>query len=147
MSWSNYQLSRLQREKGILAQYFRNRVKWSNVNGRTKVQVQMISNSNKNYTLSITLSNDFPHACPVLLCESPTFLRDFGGSSLPYNSLQFHTLQDPSGLVSICHFVPNAWTSENTLYQVFMKGRLWIEAYEGHLSTGKNLDHFLRHQS
>jgi hypothetical protein len=146
MSWSNYQLRRLQHEKEILAKYFPGRVRWSSVYGRTKVQVQLTSNSNRNYTLSITLGEDFPHSCPTLLVESPT-LSQRNGMPLPHNSLQFHTLHDPSGLVSICHFVVHAWTNENTLYQVFMKGRLWIEGYEGHLATGRNMDFYLRHQS
>ena len=27
--------------------------------------------------------------------------------------------------------------------EVFIKGRLWLEIYEGYLSTGKSLEHFL----
>ena len=146
MPWSNYQLRRLQQEKEILAKYFQGRVRWSNINGRTKVQVQMTSNSNRNYTLSITLSDDFPHSCPILLVEYPSSLSQRNGMALPHNSQEFHTLHNLSGLVSICHFVPNAWTNENTLYQVFIKGRLWIEGYEGHLATGRNMDFYLRHQ-
>ena len=146
MPWSNYQLCRLQQEKEILARYFPRKHRWTNVNGRTKVQVDMTSNSNRKYTLGITLSDDFPHACPKLLVESPLFLPQRNGTPLPYNSNEFHTLDDPSGLVSICHYVLHAWTNENTLYQVFMKGRLWIEAYEGHLASGRNMDFYLRHQ-
>ena len=29
---------------------------------------------------------------------------------------------------------------------MFMKGRLWIEAYEGHLNTGKDISFYLRDQ-
>ena len=147
MPWSNYQLRRLQQEKEILAKYFGGRVTWSNVYGRTKVQIRMTSNSNRNYTMSITLTDDFPHSCPTLLLESPKNLYLRNGTPLPHNSSEFHTLHDPSGLVSICHFVVNMWTNENTLYQVFMKGRLWIEGYEGHLTTGNNMDYYLRHQN
>ena len=147
MPWTNYQLRRLQHEKEILAKYFPGRVKWSTVNGSTKVQILMTSNSNRNYTLAILLTNDFPHDCPKLLVESPLSLMQHNGMLLPHNSQEFHTLADRSGLVSICHFVPNAWTNENTLYQVFMKGRLWIEGYEGHLATGRNMDFYLRHQN
>jgi hypothetical protein len=147
MSWSNYQLRRLQHEKEILAKYFSGRVQWLKVCGRPKVQVRLTSNSNRNYTLGVLLSDDFPHSCPRLLVESPSFLPQRNGTALPHNSQEFHTLADPSGFVSVCHFTPQFWTNENTLYQVFMKGRLWIEGYEGHLSTGRNMDFYLGHQN
>ena len=147
MSWSNNQKCRIKREKEILAKYFPGRVQWSCNYGQTKVQIRMTSNSNKNYTLSITLSEDFPHACPVLLVESPSRLLTRENLPLPTNSRAFHTMENASGFVSICHFVPQFWTNENTLYQVFMKGRLWIEAYEGYLSTGRYMEYFLSHQN
>jgi hypothetical protein len=30
------------------------------------------------------------------------------------------------------------------MYQVFMKNRIWLEAYELHLPTGKSMENFLR---
>ena len=145
MPWSNYQMRRILFEKGILNKYFPNRVSWISPNNKTKVEVKMTSNSNRNYVLRITLTQDFPNACPDLLVISPQRLSQRDGSALPYNSQEFHTLSNPRGLVSICHHLMDEWTSENTMYQVFMKGRLWIEAYEGHLATGRNVDYYLRH--
>ena len=65
---------------------------------------------------------------------------------IPSSITSFHTLERKYGFQSICHFYPPDWTADITLYQMFMKGRLWIEAYEGHLETVRKLDHFLGHQ-
>lgn len=66
--------------------------------------------------------------------------------SLPQDSSAFHTLTGIDGHIAICHFYPPHWNAQNTLYQVFMKGRLWIEAYEGHLATGEALSVYLPEQ-
>jgi hypothetical protein len=54
-----------------------------------------------------------------------------------------HTLGNRDGFLKICHCRPSSWTSSSTLYDVVMKGRLWLEAYEGYLMTGKDLSTFL----
>ena len=48
--------------------------------------------------------------------------------------------------MSICHFYPLHWNAQDTLYEVFMKGRLWIEAYEGHLNSGQPINNYLPEQ-
>ena len=38
------------------------------------------------------------------------------------------------------------FTTVHSLYfKVAMKGRLWLEAYELHKATGKDIDHYLPH--
>lgn len=146
MVWSPSQILRLGIERTTLEDHFRNRVTWINPTGNVEVQVRFTSNSNKEYRLQISLSSDFPNSCPNLVIVSPTGLLQHNGNPVPYTSNAFHTLETREGLLSICHFYPADWTAVNTLYQVFMKGRLWIEAYEGHLETGKYLDEYLGHQ-
>ena len=58
-------------------------------------------------------------------------------------SAEFHTLSGIDGHTHICHFKASLWTDNNTLYQVVMKGLIWLEAYEAHLRTGKSMDVFL----
>jgi hypothetical protein len=46
-------------------------------------------------------------------------------------------------MVQICHWRDARWHSGILLYKVFLKGLLWIEAYEQHLATGRNLSEFV----
>ena len=55
-----------------------------------------------------------------------------------------YTLGYRDGFLRICHDRQTRWTDRSWLYEVTMKGRLWLEAYEGHLRTGKHLNTFLR---
>ena len=34
-----------------------------------------------------------------------------------------------------------------SIYKIYIKCRLWLEMYEAHLRTGKNIDFFLNHQA
>ena len=54
-----------------------------------------------------------------------------------------HTLGYRDGFLQICHYRTSRWTDRSTLYEVVMKGRFWLEAYEGYLMTGKCLSTFL----
>ena len=59
--------------------------------------------------------------------SSPLKRKD--GSLLNGTSGEQHTLAAHDGLTQICHFNSSQWMSQNTLYQILMKGRLWLEAY------------------
>lgn len=148
MSWTASQRARLSVEKGILEKYFPNdRVRWNDPSSvNSWVEITMISNSNKRYTIRVYLSSDFPNACPEMVVVSPQSLKQRNGTDLPSVSPVFHTIGNRDGYIKICHFQPELWTADTTLYQVFMKGRLWIEAYEGHVATGNNMDVYLKHQ-
>ena len=148
MSWSESQRTRLGVEKGILDKYFPNdRVRWSNPsNVNSWVEITMASNSNKVYKIRVYLAADFPNSCPEMVMVSPQNLKQRNGRALPTMSDAFHTLEQRDGYTKICHYRPGLWTAEITLYQVFMKARLWIEAYEGHIATGNNMDVYLKHQ-
>ena len=77
---------------------------------------------------------------------SPKNLQLRNGSAMPSVSDHYHTIGTKDDCLLLCHFIPSQWTNDNTLYQVFIKGRLWIEAYEGHLDTGKGMNEFLKEQ-
>lgn len=145
MSWSSQQQSRLSMERSILEKYFRGKVNWIDPTSRgsTKVDVRMTTSNNKSYTLRVFVPADFANSCPALVVCSPArplTLRD--GRQIG-SSTANHSWGTRDGLTQICHFEPGKWTSENTLYQVFMKGLLWLEAYEGHLATGKRISNYL----
>ena len=148
MSFSPSQQRRIILEKNLLDKYFPGRVSWHTFSsGQPYVEIAMVSNSNRHYKLRVYISDDFPNSCPEMVLVSPSSLNIKDGSSMPSVSHSFHTIGTKDGYLLLCHFIPSKWTNENTLYQVFMKGRLWIEAYEGHLATGNHMDVFLKAQS
>jgi hypothetical protein len=56
-----------------------------------------------------------------------------------------HTLAPSgNGMVQICHWRDARWHSNILLFKVFLKGLIWIEAYEQHLATGRPLADFVR---
>ena len=146
MSWSPAQIQRLAIERNILDKYFPNRVTWISPTTDTKVEVSMQTNNGRKYKLRIELSEDFPNSCPKLNIVSPTNLKQKNGQLLPENDSTFHTLERTNGCIAICHFYPPLWNAQDTLYEVFMKGRLWLEAYEVHRKSGKTLDEYLPEQ-
>ena len=146
MPWSPDQIRRLAIERQILDSYFPGRVTWISPHHSAKVEVKLQTNNDKNYALRVYLPGDFPNSCPIVVVASPASLVQRNGQPLPENSSSFHTLGDVDGHIAICHFYPPLWNTQNTLFQVFLKGRLWIEAYEGHLATGQTLDVFLPEQ-
>ena len=118
MVWSEAQRCRLAVEKDKLESLFPSSTEWIDPMGATKVQVTMLSNSEKPYVLRVCLAEDFPNSCPQLLVVSPPYLHLKDGTPIPAQSYCFHTLEDVDGLVCICHFYAPAWTADNTLYQV-----------------------------
>ena len=57
-----------------------------------------------------------------------------------------HTLAPhaTSGWPQVCHWRDARWHSQIVLQKVFLKGLLWIEAYEQHLATGRDIADFVR---
>ena len=137
MSWSPAQRQRILDERDILNVYFPDKVTW--LHGQTKVDIRMSTNNNNEYCLRVYLPEDFPNSVPdLVVTHSPKPMPNWE------NNGQTHTLKRRDGFLRICHYRISRWSCENNLYDVFMKGRLWLEAYEAHLRTSKPLDHFLR---
>ena len=141
MPWTPDQRQRLVVEKDILEKFFPGKVEWVDPTGYTKVDVTMITNSNQTYCLRLYVPEDFPNGLPIMAVKSsPKPMPNWEESDAT------HTLgHTREGFLIICHYRPNHWNGEHTFYEIFMKGRLWLEAYEGHVSTGKTVDYFLGH--
>lgn len=150
MTWSSNQQAQLAAEKSRIEKYFPNgEILWNNSNSNyyAWVQIKMTSNNNKSYTLRMYIPSDFPNSCPDMVMVSPSNLRQRNGTALPHESSVFHTIGKRDGYIKICHTRPGLWTAQTWLYELFLKGRLWIEAYEGHLTTGNDMDVYLKHQT
>lgn len=143
--WDNAQRQRLGVEKLLLDEYFPGRTVWHDQMdaSKTKVDIALNTNDGTEYTLRIYLEEDFPRSYPVLTVVSPR-LKLKNGDRFPENSTEFHTQTPVEGYPSICHFHPMAWTQDNTLFEIFMKGRIWLEAYSLHHRTGKMMNIYLK---
>lgn len=148
MPWSASQQQRLGFEKDLLEKYFRGRVSWINPTGDTRVEVKVTCTNDKQYTLRVYLPSDYPSSCPDMVVKSPywfgSYLKKKDGTKMSDADGEDHTYGNRDGCTQICHFNPSLWQDDNTLYQVFMKGLIWLEAYEAHLRTGKSLSTYLR---
>jgi len=146
MGWSSTQQRRLQVERQVLSKYFPS-FQWLNPtdSGNTRVEGNVCTNAMNVYTLRVYVPSDFPNSRPDMVVTSPYPLRGYGGKDLKdyETSSSMHLLSPRDGYVKICHY--RDWSPELTLYLAVLKGRIWLEALEGHRKTGQPLDHFLRH--
>ena len=138
MSWTEAQKKRLAAEKAVLDHVLPGCAKWIDPTEDTKVEVKLKTNNDNEYTLRIYIGN-FPNVVPdLVVVSSPKPMPDWGYSSAS------HTLGTRDGYLRICHYHDSQWTDRSSLYEVVMKGRVWLEAYEGHVRTGKAMNYFLR---
>ena len=147
--WPEAVRLRLNEEKKILEQYFKDKVKWIDPTQptETRVELEIKSSSDNAYKLRLYLKEDFPNSCPDMAIVHPRNIRTRDKRELPLLDSSFHTLGlTVDGFTKLCHFKSDLWTQDNTLYQVFIKGLMWIEAYEGHIQTGNSLDTYLKEQ-
>lgn len=105
------------------------------------------TNSGRRYSLWIPIPNGYPAERPKLYVLDPHPLRLYSGA--PMSSLgvshAMHTLTPhDQGYVQICHWRDNRWHSGIVLQKVFLKAHIWLEAYEQHLATGRDLANFVR---
>jgi len=77
---------------------------------------------------------------PMLVVSSPGEpLKDANGEELKL-SYENHCLgSERFGLTAICHCRPDRWDRTMRLCDVFLKGLIWLEAYEIMLRTGECL--------
>lgn len=140
-------VARLSRENQILARYFPS-FQWKRSGNRLCIEGEVRTNAGKGYALRVELPSDFPNSAPRMYVARPKPLRGRHGFDIARIGANpsMHTLDPKDGAVCICHFHPDRWGPEQTLYKVVLKGRIWLEAFEGYLATGLPLDAYLSHQ-
>lgn len=146
MPWSAAQVARLEFERAILRHYFPT-FEWNNPADAeaASVEGEVRTNAGTAYRLRVYLSPQFPAVCPEMVVSDPRPLLRRNGKPLVAASGTMHTLDERDGCTRICHIRPAFWVPQNTIYLVLLKGRIWLEAYEAHLRTGRPLDAFLPH--
>ena len=104
------------------------------------------ANSGRQYKLHIPIPSGYPYQRPPMYVTSPYPLRAFDGSLISSLGVshQMHTLSpDSNGYVQICHWRDARWHSGIMLQKVFLKGLIWIEAFEQHVATGRPVSEFV----
>ena len=101
------------------------------------------TNSGNVYTVRIDLAN-FPNSKPEAFVRKMLYTKS--GEAMNGPSAAMHTLSTKYGFTQICHYADSAWTPMVSIYKVYVKCRLWLEMYDLHLKTGKNMDYYLNHQ-
>jgi hypothetical protein len=105
------------------------------------------ANSGRQYRLYIPIPLAYPHQRPPMYVTEPNPLRMFDGGLVSSQGVShaMHTLAPhANGWPQICHWRDGRWHSGILLQKVFLKGLIWVEAYEQHLVTGRPLAEFVR---
>lgn len=136
---------RLQFETTVLERFFPRKYKFENLNATGEfLDVGIMTQSGKVYRLNIKLTPDYPNSLPEVYVVFPLPLRQYGGSVISGASHDLHTLGNDGQKIQICHFKSENWAPNQSLYKIILKARIWLEAYEGHLRTGKAIDDYLK---
>jgi len=111
----------------------------------SKSVCQQPANSGRQYRLYIPIPSGYPNERPPMYLTDPNPLRMADGSLISSLGMshQMHTLEPWNGWIQICHWRAQRWHSGILLMKVFLKGLVWIEAYEQHLVTGRPLAEFV----
>ena len=137
--------ARLNMEQQILNKYFSKRHGFVGIGSSDAyVDLGLKSNSGKVYRFRIMLSQ-FPQAVPKVFLIFPKGIPDKNGNTLSSLgwSHEMHLLTPMDGNPQICHYKSENWSELVTIYKIGVKLRIWMEAYEGHLRTGRDLDYFV----
>jgi hypothetical protein len=105
------------------------------------------TNAGAPYDLWLPLPSGYPDQRPPLYVAKPNPLPNAMNGTINAAGLShnMHTLEPgPQGVVQICHWRSDRWHAGITLDKVFLKGLLWLEAYEQHLLTGAPINSFVR---
>ena len=107
------------------------------------VKMAAVTNSKKIYTLRIDL-DEFPEKIPKVFVTK--MLKSKDGEELDSPSSTMHTLESEHGYTRICHYGFRSWAPNVALNKVYLKCRVWLEAYEAHLITGESIATYLGEQ-
>lgn len=100
------------------------------------------TNNEKFYILRMDLQ-DFPNRLPCVYVE--TMLSDCHGNPMNSASKLNHTLKlHPNGWTQICHYRPDDWTPNQSLWLIYIRCVLWLNIYEQTLISGHDMEYYLR---
>lgn len=95
------------------------------------------------YTIQIELAC-FPQSVPKVFVTK--MLKDCNGEPMCEARHDTHTLKSEHGWTRLCHYGPDSWTPNVSLYLIYIKCALWLNIYELHLKTGRSMEYYLKRQ-
>lgn len=140
MGWTESQRIRLAVEKKAIDKYFPNfEVKDPLEN--TYWIGTIVTNKGTQYIVRINIPVQYPEQPPKTYIVSPHPLYTFDGTNLLDigTSHKMHTFESTNGYVQMCLYRSECWSAEYTLISCLKKARIWLEAYDEHLDTGKEM--------
>jgi hypothetical protein len=148
MAWSIEQQNRLNKEWDIVKQYFPN-FEFKYYGSQLCLEGWMYTNQKNAYHLRLYVPQDMPNSVPEVVVTYPYPVKDYSGKALhDYTySATMHLLSPRDGYPKICTYKSTHWNPNRTFYNVLIKTRIWLEALDGHKSTGQPLDYYLKHQA
>lgn len=102
------------------------------------------TSSGKVYVIRMELYN-YPNQKPDAYVEC--MLRDCHGKLMNTASSTNHTLSPhpTNNWTQICHYHPDAWKPDMSLWMVYVRCVLWLNIYEQTLRTGRDMEYYLKH--
>lgn len=98
----------------------------------------VVTHTGRTHGLELHLSG-FPESSPDMCV--PEALRMKDGRLMTISS-EMHCLGIRDGKTYICH--NKIWRPETSLFNLYIKGKLWLEGYENHLITGEPIAKYLK---
>ena len=144
MTHTLYAHNRLEADRLVLARYMP-QFELRNNEGTLCFEGWQSTNSGRRYRLRLLLPPGYPDERPDLLVVWPTWLRKHDGGTIASEgaSHSFHSLGGTDeGYLRLCH--TSSWNPWLTCLAVFLKGVIWLAAYDAHLATGRPLSDFVR---
>jgi len=138
---SNHFINRLQVEKKIISKELPQFEYFQTLNENCFRGTYKTSARGNCYELKIVLEPNYPDEIPQMYVSSPKTLWMHGKKMISLNSKgishKYHTNSNSlEGYVQICHYSSDTWHAAKTCTAVAVKGLLWCEAFDIHLTTG-----------
>ena len=138
---------RINKERMVLAYYLSggNLFEFVGLNTSTPY-LRIVAQTNNNHIFVLRMYlNNYPYEKPSVYVEM--MLKDCHGRDMNSASSTNHTLSPHSnGWTQICHYHPEAWRPDLSLWLVYLKCLLWLNIYEETLRTGEDMEYYLKHQ-
>jgi len=138
--------ARLRIEETVLESSFKGSFRLSQDNrGAANLDIDVTVPGGGTYGLLLTAAPDFPSSMPDAFLVRPLVLRDFHGRELLAisPSHEMHLLKPGGRFIRLCHYKPENWNPNVTLYKVVLKCMIWLVAYENHLQSGRPVTDYL----
>lgn len=140
MGWTKSQMIRLAMEKGTIDRYFP-QFEVRDPMENTYWIGAMRTNADNLYMIRMEIPHQYPEQPPAVYIVRPKELYTYDGSNLLKLGVshKMHTFAPKNKWVQMCLYRSEYWSAEYTLLSCLKKARLWLEAYDEHLDTGKEM--------